>query len=157
MEKYEIDNLDLNIIKALRADARRSFLDLAKSLGVSGGTIHQRVDKLTKQGILLGSQFKINPQRLGHEITVLLGIHTNHASDIPKITNKLNLLDEVVEAYYTTGDFALILKAHVKSMEHFYEFLIEKVQKIEGVRATETFMCLKKVIEKDLGLSSVST
>jgi Lrp/AsnC family transcriptional regulator for asnA, asnC and gidA len=150
--EYQIDNIDLKIIEALQKDARIPFLEIARSLDVSGGTIHQRIDKLKHAGIITGSKVTVDYKRLGHTVTVLLGIHLNSAKDIHTVIEKLDKLDEVVEAYYTTGNYALIIKVVLKSIDSFHEFLIKELQTIDEIRSTESFVCLKQVINKDLGL-----
>jgi Lrp/AsnC family transcriptional regulator for asnA, asnC and gidA len=153
-ENYKIDNTDLNIIKALQEDARISFLDLARQMDLSGGTIHQRVNKLKEAGILEGSHFSVNYARLGQKVSVLLGIHLSNAKDINNVIAQIEKFPEVTEAYYTTGNFALIIKVILRDIEHFHEFLINKIQKINSIRATESFICLKKMIDRELEIQS---
>ena len=82
MKNYEIDNLDLNILKFLQNDARIAFSEIAKKLDVSGGTIHQRIDKMRAAGVINKSKFIINHKILGHELTILIGIHLKNSRDI---------------------------------------------------------------------------
>ncbi len=152
-ENYQIDNLDLNILKALQRDARVAFLDLARSLNVSGGTIHQRVDKLKQAGILTGSKFTINHKKLGHKLTVLLGIHLKNAKDIKSVIAQIGTYSEVTEAYYTTGNFALIIKVILRDIDDYHSFLINKIQSITSVQSTESFICLQKMIDRDFEIS----
>jgi Lrp/AsnC family transcriptional regulator for asnA, asnC and gidA len=154
VEKYEIDNVDLNIIKYLQKDARVAFLDLARKLGVSGGTIHQRVDKLRAAGILESSKFVVNYKMLGHKVNVLLGIHLKNAKDIKRVIAQIETFPEVVEAYYTTGNFALMLKVVLKDIDDYHRFLIDKIQSIDSIQATESFICLDKMIDRDLQITS---
>lgn len=149
---YEIDSTDKKIISYLAKDARMPFLELARKIGVSGGTIHQRVEKLKEQGVITGSKITVNYERLGHRVTVLLGVHLHNAKDVQKAIKNLNKFDEVTEAYYTTGNYALIVKITVKNIDHFHKFLIDKIQMIPEIRSTESFISLKQVIKKDLAI-----
>ncbi|MEH0860754.1 MULTISPECIES: Lrp/AsnC ligand binding domain-containing protein [Halobacteriovorax] len=151
-EKYEIDSTDKKIIKLLEKDARMPFLEMARKIGVSGGTIHQRVEKLKEAGIIIGSSIKVDYAKLGHGVVVLLGLHLVNARDIHKVIDKLEKMDEIVEAYYTTGDYALIVKIMVKDINHFHEFLIGKIQMIKEIQSTESFISLKQVIDKSLNV-----
>ncbi|EQC51567.1 Lrp/AsnC ligand binding domain-containing protein [Bacteriovorax sp. DB6_IX] len=152
MEKYEIDSLDIKILNYLRKDARMPFIEMARKLFVSGGTIHQRVEKLKEAKIITGSSIQLDHKKLGFDVTVLLGVHLKNAKDVEKVINELNKLDEVVEAYYTTGSYALIVKILVNDIEHFHNFLIKKLQSIDEVQSTESFISLKQVIKKDVSL-----
>jgi Lrp/AsnC family transcriptional regulator for asnA, asnC and gidA len=151
--QYEVDSTDLKILKMLRANARTPFLEMARKLNVSGGTIHQRVEKLKEAKVITGSQITIDYKRLGKGVTILLGVHLKNAKDINTVIKKLDKLDEVVEAHYTTGNFALIVKVLVDDIDHFHHFLVGKLQSISEVQSTESFICLKQVIEKDVSLS----
>lgn len=150
---YEIDSLDIKILNYLRKDARMPFLEIARKLYVSSGTIHQRVEKLKEAKIIVGSEVILDYKKLNYGVTVLLGIHVNNASEIQDVITKLEQLDEVTEAYYTTGNYALFAKILVKDIEHFHEFLVKKLQTIKEIRSTESFISLKQVINKDVPLT----
>lgn len=152
-DNYEIDSLDIKILNYLRKDARMPFLEIARKLYVSSGTIHQRIEKLKEAKVITGSEIIIDYKKLNYGVTVLLGIHVNNASDIQDVISKLQNLDEVTEAYYTTGNYALIAKILVKDIEHFHDFLVKKLQSIKEIRSTESFISLRQVINKDVPLS----
>jgi len=147
---HPLDALDRQILTALLSDARTPFLEISRQLGVSGGTIHQRVDKLREAGILEGSTVKLNHERLGLGITALLGVHIHAARLIDETIEALRALPEVVEAYYTTGSYALIIKVHVADMGAYHQFLTRGLQQIEGVRSTESFLCLDQPISRPI-------
>jgi len=83
--KYEFDSLDGQILTLLMKDARKPFIEIARELIVSGGTIHQRVDKLKEAGVIEGSTLKLNLKRLGLDVTVFLGIHLQSSKDMDKV------------------------------------------------------------------------
>lgn len=149
---YEIDSLDIKILNYLQQDARMPFLEMARKLLVSGGTIHQRVEKLKEAKIITGSTIQLDQRKLGFAVTVLLGIHLKNAKDVEKVIQHLDNIEEVVEAYYTTGNYALIVKVLVRDIDHFHQFLIKKLQSIQEIQSTESFISLKQVIKKDLPL-----
>lgn len=152
-DNYQIDSTDKQILRLLQEDARKPFLEVARKIKVSGGTIHQRIEKLKEAGIITGSKITVDYKKLGKNVTVLLGIHLKNAKDINIVIDKLNLLDEVIEAYYTTGNYALIVKILVKDIEDFHQFLVNKLQTIDEIQATESFISLKQVIKKDIVLT----
>ena len=127
-DKYELDDVDKKILQYLQQDGRIPFLEIARTLNVSGGMIHQRVDKLIEIGVIKGFQVIIDKEKLGYDVTVLVGVHLSNAKDCAKVIEKLKKLDEVVEAHYTTGNYALILKIYTKSIQDFQNFLMNKLQ-----------------------------
>lgn len=147
-ENYQIDSTDRKILELLLLDARRPYLEIARKLKVSGGTIHQRIEKLREAGILTGSQVTLNAKKLGLGVTVLLGIHLNSAKEIQKVISILKKFPEVVEAQYTTGSFALFIKIMVADIEEFHHFLVQKIQAMPEIRSTESFICLDEPIHR---------
>ena len=95
----------------------------------------------------------LNLKNLGYDVTVFLGIHLNSSKDLSSVIEKLNQLPEVVEAYFTTGNYALLVKAHTKNITDFHLFLAKKLQTIEGIQSTESFISLDQPINKSIQLT----
>ena len=149
-EKYQIDDLDRKILRELYKDARVSFVDVAKKLVVSNATVHQRVQKLKLHGVLTGFQPVVDEMRLGMTVTSIIGVYLKNAKDCQAVLDKLEKIPEVLEAYYTTGSYALILKVVTSDIQNFQLFLMEKLQHIGEVQSTESFICLSKSINKNI-------
>ena len=152
---YEIDNVDRGILNLLLSNARTSFLEVARKLNVSGGTVHQRVDKMKAAGVITGSTLRVNHERLGLGVTVLLGVHLHKAQRIAETVQALRSLPEIVEAYYTTGNYALFVKLHVSSIKAYHEFLVDRLQCIDSIRFTESFICLDMPIDRSSNLTAI--
>ena len=67
MARHKLDALDRKILQLISSDARIAFLEVARACNVSGAAIHQRIQKLTQLGILKGSQFIVDPEKIGYE------------------------------------------------------------------------------------------
>lgn len=152
-EKYEIDSLDRKILRHLQEDARKPYLEIARELKVSGGTIHLRIDKLTHSGIIKGSHIELDYEKLGFDVTVFLGVHLKSAKDLPEVLKKMETFKEIVEVYYTTGNYALLIKVRTKTIKDFHLFLTEKLQAINSIQSTESFVSLSEPIKRELSLS----
>ncbi len=149
-DKYQIDSVDRDILSHLLQDARMPYLEIARKLIVSGGTIHQRVEKMKEAGIIEGSQIKLNLKNLGYDITVFLGVHLKSTKDINQVIEKLRSFSEVTEAYFTTGNYALLVKVNTRNIGDFHKFLVHKLQTIESVQATESFISLDQPISREV-------
>ena len=145
-ENYQIDDVDRKILTYLQEDARMPYLDIARKLVVSGGTIHQRVDRLKKIGIIKGSRVILDPTKLGHDVSVFLGVHLISGKNLNEVIEKMRKLKEIQEVHYTTGDYGLLIKVTTKSIQHFHEFLVNELQAMEEIRATESFVILDSPI-----------
>ncbi|EEG87195.1 DNA-binding transcriptional regulator AsnC [Proteus penneri ATCC 35198] len=104
---YQIDNLDRDILHALMANARTPYAELAKKFEVSPGTIHVRVEKMKQAGIITGTRVDISAKQLGFDVCCFIGIILKSAKDYHTALDKLDKLDEVVEVYYTTGQYSI--------------------------------------------------
>ncbi len=140
-QNYEIDKLDRQILRMLMKDSRTPFLEIARHLDVSGGTIHQRVEKMKEEGIITGSKLTVDLKKLGYGITVLLGVHLNSTKCLKTVMPKLKAISEITEIYYTTGNYSLIIKAHAKDISDFHHFLVNKLQQIDEVLEAKRQKC----------------
>lgn len=152
MENFQIDKLDKEILELLQKDGKMPFTEMAQKLMVSHGTIHQRVNKLTESGIIIGTKVIIDYSKIGYDVTTLLGIHLKSAKDQLKVIDKLKTFKEVVEVYYTTGAYALMIKVHNKNIKDFHHFLADKLQSIPEIQSTESFICLDQPIQRFLSV-----
>ena len=149
---YEIDDLDRRILACLQEDARRPFQEIARELVVSGGTIHVRVNKLRKHGILRGTRVVLDRARLGFDVCAFIGVHLHHARDHQLVIAHLEQMPEVLEAHYTTGAYGLFLKVVAQSTRGLHDFLVGKLQALDGIRATETLISLEARIDRDISI-----
>ncbi|EMA4783244.1 transcriptional regulator AsnC [Providencia rettgeri] len=145
-ENYQIDNLDRDILHELMGNARTPYAELAKKFSVSPGTIHVRVEKMKQAGIIQGTRIDISPKQLGFDVCCFIGIILKSAKDYPTALKKLDALEEVVEVYYTTGQYSIFIKVMCKSIDALQDVLINKIQTIDEIQSTETLISLQNPI-----------
>ena len=151
-EKVLIDGLDKIILRALMKDARKSINEIAKTAGISGAAVHQRLKKLENSGLISGSQVVINPKILGYKTTAFIGIYLDKAMRNPEAVKQLEKIPEVIECHYTTGHWSVLIKILCEDNEHLMTLLNHKIQTIEGVSRTETFISLNQQIKRQIQL-----
>ena len=133
-----IDDLDRDILNALMTDARVPYAEMAKRFNVSPATVHVRVEKMRASQIITGTEVIVNPKLLGYDVCCFIGINLYAARDYHSALEKLNQLDEVVEAYYTTGAYNIFVKLMCHSIEELQHVLINKLQAIKEVDRKST-------------------
>lgn len=148
----EIDSVDLKILTELITDAAIPYTEIAKKIGVSGGTIHVRMKKMEDLGIVKGSHLEINYARLGYDITAFLGIYLDKSEFYDKAVDDLRKIPEVVNVHYTTGNYSMFVKIICRDTQHLREVLHDKVQKVYGIQRTETSISLEESINRTLAL-----
>ncbi|MEZ7494859.1 Lrp/AsnC ligand binding domain-containing protein [Leeuwenhoekiella aequorea] len=149
-EQIAIDGIDKIILRQLMDDARKPILEIARQVGISGAAIHQRLRKLEKSGLISGSKFIVDPKILGYNTMAFVGIYLDRAMSNPKAVKQLEEIPEVLECHYTTGNWSIFIKILCKNNEHLMHLLNKKIQAIEGVSRTETFISLNQQIERQI-------
>jgi Lrp/AsnC family transcriptional regulator for asnA, asnC and gidA len=147
-----IDGTDKVILKTLMQDARKPILAISKITSISGAAVHQRIKKLEKARVISGSQIIINPKILGFKTVAFIGIYLDKAMRNPEAVNQLKNIPEVIECHYTTGNWSIFVKLLCKDNEHLMELLNKKIQSVEGVSRTETFISLQQQLNRQITL-----
>lgn len=147
--KYEIDSIDKSILELLRADSRTPYLEIARELGVSGGTVHQRMAKLKEAGIVTGAKLDLDYKALGYDVSALVGIRLARAGASGGVTDQLKAMPEIVEVHYTTGTYSLLIKVVLRNMTELHAFLSGKLQSFADIQSTETFVILETSLQRE--------
>lgn len=145
-----IDGIDKIILRTLMEDARKPILEIARKVGISGAAIHQRLRKLEKSGLLAGSKFIIDPKVLGYRTMAFIGVYLDRAANNSRAVRQLKDIPEVIECHYTTGNWSILIKILCKNNEDLMHLLNKKIQAIDGVSRTETFISLDQQIDRQL-------
>lgn len=135
---HEPDVLDWQIIKLLMGDGRLSSADISRNLGdVSARTVTNRIEILTQEGII-NIRSIVNPESIGYCVLADVFIEVE-----PGETRTVaGLLDEYPQISYialATGDTDIIVSVRAKEIDELYNFVIETIGNIPGVRHTKTF------------------
>tara|TARA_Y100000768_G_scaffold385903_1_gene373039 strand:+ start:1933 stop:2412 length:480 start_codon:yes stop_codon:yes gene_type:complete len=142
---YDIDNIDRQILTLLIEDARIPFTEIAKRLGVSPGTIHGRVKKMERRGIITGATLSVNYNAVGYNFTAYIGLILNRTIDSEKIIKELKKIPEVTVAHIATGQFSIFCKIRCRDAQHAKQILYQ-MNSIGGVLRTETMISLEESI-----------
>jgi len=148
-EGLDIDERDLKIIEMLQKNARTPFLEIARELGVSGATVHERVGNLMNAGVITGFTTKLDTKKLGYEVVALIGVVLDHPTiDLKELNGALKSTPEVQEAHNVTGDTDVVLKVKARSIDDLRKLLVEKIQYIKGVRRINSSIVLDSPVER---------
>ena len=151
-DNVQIDKLDKKILSIILSNARIPFLEVARECGVSGAAIHQRVQKLTKIGVITGSEFIVDPKKVGYHTCAYIGIFLEKAGFYSDVVNELKKIPEIIQCDYTTGNYSIFIKVYTRDNEHLKIILADKLQSITGVARTETFICLEESFNRHLNV-----
>ena len=150
--QFSLDGIDKAILRVLMENARTPVQEIARQLDLSGSAVHQRLKKLEDANLITGSYLKLNPASLGYSTTAYIGVYLDKAMRNPEAVAQLKKITEVVECHYTTGNWSILIKIMCKNNEHLMQLLNHKIQSIEGVSRTETFISLHQQIDRQISI-----
>ncbi len=147
-----IDSTDRKILSILMQDAKKPYTEIAKEIHVSGGTVHVRMKKMEAMGIVQGFHLAIDYSKLGYDVASYLGIYLEKSSLYDEVSEALKRIPEVVGAHYTTGNYSIFAKIICRDTNHLRDILHGKIQKIQGIQRTETFISLEESINRPINI-----
>ena len=149
MAHHNLDSLDKKILHLIAEDARIPFLEVARVCNVSGAAIHQRIQKLTNLGIMKGSQFIIDPEKVGYETGAYIGLYLKNPENFDSVVEALKKIPEVVECHYTTGGFDMFIKIYAVNNHHLLNIIHDKLQPL-GLSRSESIISFNAAINRQL-------
>lgn len=154
MTYQKLDKLDRQILKLISDDARIPFLEVARECNVSGAAIHQRVQKLTSMGVIKGSQYIIDPEKIGYDTCAYIGLNLKHPEKFDDVVKKLKTIPEVVECHYTTGNYDMFIKIYATNNHHLLDIIHDQLQPL-GLARSETIISFNSAIDRQMPINDV--
>ena len=151
MGHHQLDSLDEQILKLISSNARIPFLEVARVCGVSGAAIHQRIQKLTDLGVLKGSEFVLDSEKIGYETCAYMGLYLKDPEQFDVVTEALRHIPEIVECHYTTGQYDMFIKIYAKNNHHLLSIIHDKLQPL-GLARTETIISFHEAIKRQMAI-----
>ena len=144
-----MDAVDRKLVDALRANARATYAELARLVGLSAPAVHERVGKLETSGVITGYHAAIAPESLGYAMNALVGIFITDSADTDDIAAAVARLPVVEHCWFVAGEETFVLKASVPDVAGL-EALIRTLNAVDGVARTRTTVVLSTKIEDRL-------
>jgi len=151
-KEIELDEIDKKIIEMLQEDSRKSFVEIAKELGVSDPTIHARVKKLQEAGIIEKFTAVLAPAKVEKGVAAFIEINIKPKTIEPVIRNLIKL-DEVLEIHETYGDYDIIAKIRAKTNEDLRDLVAKEIRTIPYIVNTRVTTVLKTRKEEQLKIA----
>ncbi len=130
-----MDEVDQRIIEILEEDARASFTDIAEEVGVSEGTVRNRVESMEENDVIDKYTVELGA---GSSISAFISVKVSADRSFDQITSNF---PQELEVYELAGDIDILIKVRRDSAEQVNE-LVDEIRAIEGVNSTQTYMVL---------------
>ena len=144
---YPLDTIDRRILRELQADGRITNLKLAEAVHLSPTAVLERVKRLTRDGVILGYEARLNPALLGAGLMVFIEVLLDRT--LPDVLNHFRAAvqarPEILECHLVAGGFDYLLKTRVADMAAYRALLGDSIWSLPGVRETRTYAVMEEV------------
>lgn len=149
----DIDATDKQLLRLLQTQARMSITELAERVNLSATPCARRIKRLEEAGIITGYHTQTDAQKLGYPLAVFIAISMDrHTADrFELFEERIQSFEEVVSCSIVTGrteDY--LIKVRVRDMAHYEEFLLHRLNRIEGVAQVHTSFELREVFSRSV-------
>ena len=143
----DLDRIDLRLLRILQQDGRISNLKLAEAVALSPTAVLARVQRLTRDGFILGYEARLDPHKLGRGLTVFVEILLDRttANVFDQFKAAVQVRDEIMECHMVAGGFDYLLKIRVRDMKEYRNVLSTHIACIRGVQQTHTYFVMEEV------------
>ncbi len=144
---YPLDAIDRRILRELQADGRITNLKLAEAVHLSPTAVLERVKRLTRDGVILGYEARLDPARLGAGLMVFIEVLLDRT--VPDVMDTFRAAvqarPEILECHLVAGGFDYLLKTRVAEMAAYRALLGSSIWALPGVRETRTYAVMEEV------------
>ncbi|MEY2769857.1 MAG: hypothetical protein RIQ38_276 [Pseudomonadota bacterium] len=143
----DIDRIDRRILDCLQRDGRISNLKLAEQVALSPTAVLARVQRLTREGFILGYEARLNPLKLGAGMLVFVEVLLDRTSPnvFEQFKAAVQVRPEILECHMVAGGFDYLLKTRSADMGHYRDFAGQVLWQLPGVRETRTYAVMEEV------------
>ena len=143
----KLDALDLSILKLLQKNSKLTNKALSTHLSLSVTAVYERIKKLEKTGIIKGYVALLSKEKLEQSFVAFCHVKLiQHTQDnVKQFEKEVIKIDEVLECYHLSGDYDYLLKVHVKDMESYRKFMIEKLTNLNHIGSTHSMFMINEV------------
>jgi Lrp/AsnC family transcriptional regulator, leucine-responsive regulatory protein len=142
-----IDRIDLKILNVLQQDGRISNLKLAEAVALSPTAVLARVQRLTRDGYILGYEARLNPLKLGAGMMVFVEVLLDRTTPnvFEAFKAAVQVRSEIMECHMVAGGFDYLLKTRMADMQAYRDFAGTVLWQLPGVRETRTYAVMEEV------------
>jgi len=143
----QFDDLDRKILKALQRDGRISNVDLAQQISLSPAATYERVRRLQNEGVITGYAARLDPSKLNRGLLIFVQITLDHTNEhvFEEFARMVRIVPDILECHMVAGGFDYLIKARVRDMKAYRNFLGRTLSQLPGIRQTHTYTVMEEV------------
>jgi Lrp/AsnC family transcriptional regulator, leucine-responsive regulatory protein len=150
MPEHNLSRIDRKILRCLQHNARLSFAELARQVGLTTTPCKERVKRLERDGYICGYHARLDPTKLGRGLVVFVQITLQRTAGnaFHEFTQAIQDVPEIEECYLVAGNFDYLIKARVRDMADYREFLGGRLMQLPGVQESTSYPVMEKAAER---------
>jgi DNA-binding Lrp family transcriptional regulator len=142
-----LDNVDRKISALLKEDAKLTFAHIGAEVGLSATAVKRRVDRLERDGVIIGYGARIDRGALGQAIQAVIEIYCADRTAPADVGRSLANVEQIISAFTVSGEADALIRVRVESIEHL-EKLVERLRRDPNVVRTRTLIVLSTLIDR---------
>jgi Lrp/AsnC family leucine-responsive transcriptional regulator len=144
---FELDELDLSILRILQENGRLSNVDLASQINLSPPATYTRLKRLEKQGYIRDYVALLDWGKMGYDMICFINIslQMHQPDEVEKFRKRISRLPEVLECHHVTGEFDYLLKIAIKNRDDLDRFVMKQLTPIPGIARIYTSLALNEI------------
>jgi Lrp/AsnC family transcriptional regulator, leucine-responsive regulatory protein len=136
-----VDPTDRRIVQLLQDNARLSYAELARKVGLSGPAVHERVGKLEAVGVIRGYRAEVDPEAIGLGVTAFIRIVETAGGAVDEILAALRQMPQIECCYFLAGDESFLVKVRLSTIAELERVIVD-LNRTKGIAATRTSIAL---------------
>jgi len=154
----DLDKLDVAILRALTADGRATLQDVSQKVGLQRPSVHARVKRLEKEGVIEGYHARVSPDAVGAGLLAIVFLRVSHGKGqdcmqaCGKVAEALRKIPEVVEFHTLAGEEDAIAKVRAKDVRDLERVVMRQISGIAGVERVRTNVVLSTHVERPIAI-----
>lgn len=144
-----MDTFDFKILQQLMTDARITWADLASAVGLSAPAVADRVNRLSKKGVIKKFGTILNPENIGLSCTAFIEIMLEKPQDRDEFIKKVMEMNEILECHHVVGDYDYLLKVRCRDTKHLDKLISFDLKILAGVVRTRTTIVMDTIKETE--------
>lgn len=147
-----MDHHDKKIVSLLQKDAKLTIKEIAAKVKLSTTPVHERIKKLESSGVIKAYKARVDRKKIGLPLMVFCNVNLNQhqSSYIKQFEKDILQFNEVLECYHVAGIYDYLMKIAVSNMEHYQQFVADKLASLDNIAKVQSSFVMTTVIESEV-------
>ena len=139
-----LDDTDRRILLALDDDPRATVQLIALKLELARGTVHARLDRMSRDGVLRANSVRLTGEALGYPLRAMVTAEVDQ-DEFHQMMTDMSEIDEVIECMGLSGENDLMIQIVARDADHVYD-ITQRIKKCRGIKRTATSIVLRELL-----------